>query len=268
MRPVWRLSGLLSLLVLFGGCDTTQPLQLDQQTFQFEVRGVTASMNSYDVWDMYEDLDGNGQRDANEELYLYCIPKDSQIIIPQSVPFPFKIQMSILRAGETEAEMLTTAQALQTTANLTLYDDAAPRYGSTQEKDPITIEDPAGSFRTFRFINPRLVSPGREEILASTTNPLWEFDSNSYRRCSTFYPGPAKIDQVPQPWPIVLNKGDTLVVELRRGTTPPVGLPLNLNGEPAIRARLLLDGREVTVRGETLTSKVPDDGISFCFTAI
>lgn len=271
MRPVWRLCGLLSLLALAGGCDTTQPLQLDQQTFHFEVRGVTASINTYDVWDMYEDVNGNMQHDADEQLYMFCVTKGSQIIGPQSVPFPFKIRMSILRAGQTEAEILTSNQALLTTANMTLYDDAAIRYGGTAEKLPIVINDD-GELRTFRFINPRMMTAAREEVVAATTNPLYEFNPVVFGlgsgRCSTAYPGPAKIDLQPQPMAILLNKGDTLVVELRRGTTPPPGIPLNVNGEPMIRAILRLDGREVAVRGETVTTKVPDDGISFSFTAL
>ena len=37
MRSSWRLVGLLSLLALAGGCDTTQPLQLSEQTIELDL---------------------------------------------------------------------------------------------------------------------------------------------------------------------------------------------------------------------------------------
>lgn len=267
MRSAWRLAGLLSLVLLVGGCDTTQPLQLNEQTFELEVRGVTAIIASYDVWDMYEDLNLNGQRDDNEPLYLFCKTKNAQIILSRSVPYSFAIELSVLRADQTEPEVITSDQSFQLASNLTLYDDSDPRYGSTAERDPITLSN-----RTFRFINPRLVSAARQEVLAATVNPLYTLAPATYGLgnglCSRAYPGDARIDNQLQPTPITLNKGDTLLVKLRRGDTAPLGLALLPNGEPAIRATLLLNGRAVVVRGETLTSKVPGDEISFSYTAI
>lgn len=273
MRSAWRLVGLLSLLALAGGCDTTQPLQLDQQPFEFEVRGVTASVNTYAVWDMYEDLNDNGQYDADEPLSLYCEDTGEVTISAFSAPFPFTIEISVLRAGQTEAELLTSSAALNPASNMTLYDDAAPVVGLTATKNPITIDD-GGVMRTFGFINEdrRLVSSAAREVLAATTNPLNDFDPQEYPLgdglCSSSYPGEPRLDDQPQPWPIVLNKGDTLVVELRRGTTAPDGITFNENGEPRIRAALLLDGREVSVRGETVTTAEPGSGIKFSFTSI
>jgi hypothetical protein len=233
------------------------------------VRGVTASLNSYAVWDMYEDLNDNGQYDATEPLYLYCEDTGQVTIAPFSAPFPFTIKISILRAGQTEAELMTSSAALNPASNMTLYDDAAPVVGVTPTKGPITIGD-----RTFGFINAdrRLVSSAAQEVLAATTNPLHDIDPQEYPLgdglCSTAYPGEPRLDEQMQPWPIVLNKGDTLVVELRRGTTPPDGITFNENGEPRIRAALLLDGREVSVRGETVTTAEPGSGIKFSFTSI
>ena len=273
MRSAWRLVGLLSLLALVGGCDTTQPLQLTEQPFEFEVRGVTASINSYAVWDMYEDLNGNGQHDADEQLYLFCQDTGVVTIAPFSAPFPFTVELSVLRAGETEVELLTSSAALNQASNMTIYDDSAPIMGITATKSPITIDD-GGVLRTFRFINEnrRLVTGAREEVLAATTNPLHDFAPQTYPLgnglCSTSYPGPPRLDDQPQPRPIVLNKGDTLVVELRRGTAPPPGVVFNQNGQPRIRATLLLDGREVSVRGETVTTAEPGSGIKFSFTSI
>jgi len=270
MRSAWRLAGLLSLVMLAGGCDTTQPLQLNEQSFEIEVRavqGTTALIASYDIWDMYEDENDNGQRDADEPFYLFCSTKNSQIVSPQSVPYNFTIEISILRANQTEPEVLTTNQSFQLSSNLTLYDDAAPRYGVTIEKPPITVGE-----RTFRFLNPRLVSAGRQEVLLATENPLYTISPATYGLgrglCSLAYPGDARIDNQAQPAAVTLNKGDTLLVKLRRGETTPLGLALLPNAQPRIKARLLLDGREVAVQGETITGDQPGDGISFSFTAI
>ena len=60
MRATWKLAGVLLCAVLAAGCETTQPLQLDEQTFEVMVEAVGAGANSANVWDMYRDSDNNG----------------------------------------------------------------------------------------------------------------------------------------------------------------------------------------------------------------
>ena len=280
MRSAWRLVGLLSLLALAGGCDTTQPLEFTEQSFELVAYGVASSVNTYAVWDMYEDGDPladppippNGQYDPGEPLYLYCENTGQETITALSAPFPFKIQISILRAGETEPEVVTSNAALQLASNMTQYDYARPIYGLNRTLSPITLDD-GDVTRTFGFINAdrRLVTAAREEVVAATENPLHDIDPQGYPLgdglCSTNYPGEARIDQQPQPYPIVLYKGDTVVVELRRGTNPPPGIPYNVLGLPVIRAELLLDGETVVVQGDQVTGSEPDSGIKFSYTS-
>lgn len=279
MRSSWRLVGLLSLLALAGGCDTTQPLEFTEQSFELVAYGVASSVNKYAVWDMYEDGDPladppvppNGQYDPGEPLYLYC-EDTGEVTTPLSAPFPFKVQISILRAGELEPEVVTSNAALQLASNMTQYDYGTPLFGLTRTLSPITIDD-GGTMRTFGFINAdrRLVTAAREEVVAATENPLHDIDSDGYPLggglCSEYYPGEARIDQQPQPFPITLYKGDTVVIELRRGTNPPEGIPYNVLGLPVIRADLLLNGEVVVVQGDQVTGSEPDSGIKFSYTS-
>jgi hypothetical protein len=271
MRSSWLIAGTFALLALAGGCETTQPLQLTEQSFEFRVEGLGGSVNSYNVWNMWEDTNDNGVQDPDEATYYYCQDLGSEVRGPSSSPFNYTIQASILRSGSTEWEQVTSGSAQSFDANLSLYDGNSPQLNLTPTKAPITIDD-GGQLRTFRFSTEleerRILSSVNRLVVSSTSNPLHDFDPVAYPLgnglCSAVDPGEARVDNQPLPLSLTLLKGDTLKVELRRGTVPPPGI--NYNVEPRMRMLLLLDGREITVQGENLTTNEPGSGASFTYT--
>lgn len=267
MQSPGKLIGLLLFAALAGGCDTTQPLQLDEQTYELRFEGRGASVPTYDVWDMYEDENGNGEPDPGEPMQLFCVDQSApDSISPTSAPFRFTLKVTILRAGQTVKEQITSSGALNTAANLTVYDDPDNIIeGVTPNKAPI-VE----SGRTFIFRNPRRMSAVNRSVVTATVNTLNQLRPSVYPLknglCSAADPGEAEIDNEPQPMAIVIRKGDTLIVEARRGTTAPTGIPYT--SQPSLRAILAVDGEPVSVRGTDRTNKEPGAGISFSFTSI
>jgi len=274
MRSSWKLTGLLLLVALTGACDSTQPQQVGQQSLELRVIGVGAQMPSYFVYQFYEDLPPyNQQQDPGEDLYLFC--KDAagfQDISPQSVPWNYSLEVSILRAGETAPEVITSPEGLDVEFNLTEYDTSVGS-GSTPFRNPIVLDNG----RTFRFLNPgRILSAANREVRMATSNPLSDSGVAPYGtvgqgRCSAGDPGEPMIDGGGIPLVLDLQKGDTVVVNLRRANDLPDNFPNDpdlLTAEPRIRAILSLGGRELQVRGEAVTGLEPSSGISFSYTLL
>jgi len=270
MRSSWMLFGVVAFLAVAAGCETTQPLQLSEQHFEFRVEGLGASTTSQYVWNMYEDLNDNGVQDPEEVTYYYCQRLGSEALPPTSVPFEYTIQVTLLRAGTTEWEPVTSGDALSFSANLSLYDGNSSS-SNAPFKNPITIGEGEDA-RTFRFGTDfeerRVLSGANRDIVSATTNPLHDIDPVTYPLgdglCSSYDPGFARVDNQPLPLNLTLLKGDSLKVELRRGFAPPEGMEYSI--EPQLRMLLLLDGRSVTVQGDDITGKEPGAGASFTYT--
>lgn len=274
MRSPWRLAGILLCLVLVAACDTTQPLQLESQVFEFSMRAVGAEVIRYNVYDVYRDDNNNNQQDAGELSGLFCedtiLQQNDRLASPTSMPWHFSIEISILRTGETEPEPLTGEGALEVDGNLTDYDTTPAITGLTAAKSPVTVNN-----TVFRFLNPRRLSAATREVVIATSNPLSTADPGTYGQvgqglCSSIDPGPSAIDTVEQPLSIQLNKGDTVVIKARRGDVAPSGFVLgsNLVNTPLIKGFLTLSGSEVTIRGDNVSTKDPAAGISFSFTSL
>jgi hypothetical protein len=257
---------MLALLALAGGCDTTQPQQFDEQTFEFRALGVNSQMTSYNTWQMYEDLDKDGQQDPEEQSYLFCEDLGFEVEGPSSAPFRFTIVASLLSAGSSDWVQLTSNDSTNANSNLALYDQNQPST-TAPVKAPITV----GS-RTFRFSDVpeerRQLSAANREVVRAVFNPLSALDPDTYGLgnglCSSYDPGESVIDNQEQPLEVVLRKGDTIKVELRRGSNTPEGIVFGV--EPEIKTVLLLDGREVSVNGTDLTTKEPGAPLSFTYT--
>ena len=66
------------------------------------------------------------------------------------------------------------------------------------------------------------------------------------------------------PFNVTMNKGDTLKIELRRAAVPPEGITYRI--EPRMRVILLLNSREVVLKGDNLTDATPGSGLSVTYT--
>jgi hypothetical protein len=275
MRAIGRPLGLVLLVTLAGGCDTTQPQQAGEQTLTLTLAAPGAGITTYDVWDLYEDNDGDGipddiDGDGTGDVFLWCetIPPGEPVINPISVPWGFTMQISILRAGEIQPEVLTTAAALNPASNLAQY-DTIRRLGETLPKLPITEQG-----RTFKFdLNaPRRLSAAHRDVVSATSNPLSTLNPGMYDLgnglCSAGNPGDAKIDNQPQPYSVVFSKGDTVIVEARRGLDAPEALENEFTREPRLDAAIRVDGQRVSVSGgDTTSTEMPGAEISFWFTS-
>jgi hypothetical protein len=251
------------LLALAAGCETTQPLQIDEETYELQLLcDPNDRLPAYDVWAMTED-------GVPEVVYLFC--ESAGEFEVESIPWNFSIEVEILRAGATAPEEVTTSDALDPLTNLTKYDWSEPVYGVTPSKSPITIDD-GGNLRTFSFEPIARFSAANELVMMSISNPLSDFDPNTYGLgdglCSNHYPGPAGIDGMAQPVSLQIRKGDTLIVQARKDVDHPQGFNYLGDNQPLIEGQLLLDGQEVTVRGENRSSLDPGAGFSFSFTAL
>ena len=65
MRSIVCATCVLALVMLGSSCETTQPLVLDQQTFQLTVRSVAGPVQIFNVYTGFEDNDGNGVADTD-----------------------------------------------------------------------------------------------------------------------------------------------------------------------------------------------------------
>jgi hypothetical protein len=234
----------------------------------------------YDVYEVFED-------GTEGERFLFCeFSRTIQDVTVNSVPWHFYLQVEILRAGETEREIITSA--LDPNQNLTKY-STYPIDGVVPSKNLVDLDvpntDPVET-RTFHFENARLLSAADEAVMAATSNPIsdnWPDEDNpdvpdplgeptpygevGYGLCSNAYPGPAVIGGIPQPLTITLAKGDTLIVQARRADAAPTGTGYYLPDSVVIKGDLTLDNQAVAVIGSNVSSDDPGAGFSFSFTS-
>lgn len=280
MRTISRVACVLVLALVILSCDTTQPLMLDQQGFQLNVRATGTIVRLMDVYIGFEDNDGDGQPDGDS--FLFCLWRSPRHPTtgdplpgidtrgPTSVPWWYYIEISRLPAGATESELVVSDEAVtDAVSNLTDYDQTGPIFGPVDPLDPITIDG-----RTFKFTNGIILTEAREDIMASTSNPVSTLDPAEYGikgegLCSDFYPGPPGIDRlagVAYPFPISLEKGDTILVGARRGEVGPPGLGVQNPPAPALASTFTLDGIAVNVRGTLASRPGPGEAFSFSYT--
>lgn len=302
MPSMSRVATLMLLSVLWVGCDSTDPAQVETQTVELTMLATGApkftggtGVKSFDTWVMFEDgdldpatedpvdFDGDGEGDR----FLWCqnvsgFPPSHNT--PSSVPWSYTLQISIIRAGQTEPEVLTSQQALleNPALNLTRYDGSITS-SLTSHKQPICIDaanlvvpNCSGNVdRMFRFVNNsslrRKMSQANLMVASATFNPLSDVNSSfglGLGLCSEVYPGPPVIDGQ-NPWLLEINKGDTIIVEARRGMSAPAGLPFSgtLADKVSLEARLAVDGRVVGVNGISGSAAQGGAPIKFSYTS-
>jgi hypothetical protein len=285
MRTISRVACVLVLALVILSCDTTQPLLLKEQGFELQVRATGTIVRVMDVYTGFEDNDNDGQPDG--DTFLFCLwrpPRNDQGVIlpgiatrgPTSVPWGYYLEVSRLPAGATDTELVVSEDAVTNPlSNLTEYDQTDSIFGPVPPLDPVTIEDPiTNENRTFKFTNGTILTEAREEVMASTDNPLATLDPANYGTkgeglCSDFYPGPAGIDRLSgatYPYSITLEKGDTILIGARRAVDGPQGLGVTNPPAPGLSATFKLDGVAVSVKGTQSSAQGPGEAFSFSYT--
>ena len=281
MRPTIALVAVATAAFLTCSCDTTQPLQLDEQTFQLTFAAVGAQSFNFNVYDGFEDANGDAQPDdtngdGTPDLFLHCLTRNpdslnSHLSNPASIPWGYTVSISILRAGETVPELVTsTASATDPGFSVTTYDTSnAPLGAVPPAPSPVTVQG-----RTFQFRNGRILSQTRREVVAQTTSPLIELDPGTYGavgsgRCSSFDPGPAIVDRGTSsvyPRQIVLGKGDTVTIQAFVSPIPTPGIIVrNPLSAPSLSSSFTLNGQPMVVRGE-IAETSRGSGLRFSYT--
>jgi len=302
MRAARKLGPFALLALLVCACDTTQPLELDDQTFLVTMRGAGGEVPIFDVFDMFEDtprcegdsatrctMDGDcagtapclaadGVADDNDgdgegDVYLWCktrtqAPTTANVT---SVPYGFTIEVTILRAGTTEREAVTSVAAMKDVfENVTEYDQTVLTIpGTPPAEAPITR-----GASTYYFINGRRLTAANIAVASATNNPLSDAAPAMYGigagRCSLVYYGPAVIDRAgidQYPLMFVLGKGDTVTVKVIRAAEPfPNGVPIQNPNSIAVLATTTLDGRPVEVSGTFATDPASSSTPGFAYT--
>ena len=130
-RQVWP--GLFVLAALAAAsCDSDQPLQLGEQNGRLEIIAGGAETEDFHTWILTEDSDGDGLPDdidgdgeADRTLWCEIVKTTSGTISPGnpiSVPWTYSLRVSVIPAGETTAQLLTSEEAQQDTFNKAPYD--------------------------------------------------------------------------------------------------------------------------------------------------
>lgn len=281
MRSARRWGCVVLLVTLAASCDSTPPLQQETQTAAFRILAPGAEVEQVDVWDTFEDNDGDLQPDGPVFLYCNGIGEDIQ---PISVPWPFSIRVSVVRNGETVRSEVTSSNALDPSYNLAQYDTSVvnnaspskpPRF--TGPTNDVTVDDD-GTLRTFRFRNARRLTTVNRDVVYNllARNPLCQVlnDDPDEANCSFLNgvcsqgdPGQATIDGLAQPFTMELGKGDSVRVEVRRSLSGPPLLGSLITGQPSLNGAMFVNGNRVNVEGDSTSSNASGDGFVFWYTS-
>lgn len=272
MRSISRMACVLLLALVSVSCDTTQPLQFGEQGFTVDMRATGTIVHLMNVYTGFEDNDGDNEPDG--ETFLFCLwrmaPQGIETRGPTSVPWGYFIEISRIPAGQTEPELIVSEAAVTDEfANLTEYDQTDSIFGPVPQLPPITIGG-----RTFKFENPLIRTEAFESVMASTSNPVSTLDPANYGAkgfglCSVFYPGPAGIDRptgAAYPFPVTLDKGDTVIVGARRANDGPTGLGVVNPPAPGLASTFKLDGVAVNVNGTQSSAAGAGEALTFTYT--
>ena len=278
MRSMLGAASIVLLALALVSCDTTQPLTLEQQTFELQVLATGAQTGVFDVFDGFEDTNADGQPDdtngdGQPDFFLHCLTRQFSPFTgnPTSVPWGYTVSITILRAGETTPERITS------TAAASAADLSVSEYDTTLHIDggvPAAPTPIAVGTRLFRFQNGRILSEANREVMAATTSPLVEllpavFGAKGSGRCSTFDPGPTLVDSSTSsvyPRPITLQKGDTLTVEAMVSPDATPGLTVFNRPAPGLAASLKRAGAAGQGRG-AIAEATPGGGLRFSYTS-
>jgi len=284
MRKRIRLVALVCLIVALASCDSDQPQQPPGSLAQ--VRFVTtAAAPVFDVWERYVDANQDGVPDQFDSqgfpidppIQVQCRQRlnfDGTQVTPvvssvTSAPWTHSLEILILRAGETQAERLTSSDALGDEFNLTPYDDSrAP----SQSPPPCTAPEVCTSLGTLTAAHRIVMESGYEDLARTqvlTSGAASVTVSGVYRCPGSGLLGEPRLGGTSAqpgrpPFTVPLEPGDTIIVRARKGEFPLGGL--ELASQPVLAGSLTIDGRPVTPVGTIETSRESGSGLSFSYT--
>ena len=279
MRFAARFAGVFLLTSCLVGCDKAQVAQLESQIATISIAVVGTDAELLNVWDLIEDKDLDGVPDDGI-VYLFCetifqagTPPPPPRTVSVEPPWNHSLRISILRADSTEFEQLTDDVYLNTDTNLTPYDPQVLFGNTILKPNPFPF---GGS--SFRFSNARQMTTVNRNVVVATDNPLSTLDPMQFGYksglCSVSTdPGPASFGGAPQPYTVVLGKGDTIKVEARKAVNPPMGLDDGAGNpltqiEPVLVGRLAIDGINISgLGGDASSDPVAGDGFSFFYSS-
>jgi len=120
--------GLWVLLVaLAPGCDTDQPLRVDGHVVDLEFIASGAQTTQYYTW-MVSENSPLQPKNGGETLWCELVKTSGNPApgSPNSVPWTYSLQVSVIPKGETERTVITSEQAFSETFNRAEYDSSAP----------------------------------------------------------------------------------------------------------------------------------------------
>ncbi|GEM_PF-7133855 len=272
MRRVICLAFLILCVALFTSCDSTQPQEVGEQLLQIEIAAGNASINAYDVWEQYYDEDGDGIPDDTDPfgnllpspVQIACRkarnPQNNDLIFASAnTPWNYSLEISIIRAGTTDIEVLTSTEALSSTFNMTDYStDFLPG-----------MQLPGADCPPSAICNPIGRMPGTHRIVVDST-----FDNTSVD-LDLVCPGGGGLGDArmagtvgspgPVPFTLSVAKGDTVLVKARKNFDAPNGIILS--SEPTLQGTVFLDGSQIqNLIGTSVSTADPRSGISFSLT--
>ena len=265
MRQMICLAVLALCLLSMSACDSEQPQETGSQTMQVLIEAGNAAVGVYDVWEQYFDYNGDGIPDdfhpgdppvpIDTPLQVVCRravdPGGALVSGTSLTPWNYALEISIIRAGTTEIERLTTTEALDSSFNLTTY-----------PSDMLTgAQLPGADCPPFAVCNPIGRLAGTHRVVIDSLHPTCPGSPGlgDPRMSGTL------AEPLPAPFTLDLEKGDTIIVKARKSISPPEGV--EVFSEPTLQGSVFLNGLQISnLTGTSVSTSDQAAGISFSFT--
>jgi hypothetical protein len=258
-RAVW----IAMLAAAVCGCDTTQPVQIPQNSSTLTFRSE-ALQDLWNVWNV-EDLNGDGVPDTIDvnddgvpDPFLWCESAGSSI---RNVPMDFNISATRVLSGTARVVSLTAEAYATNFGSLTGYDDETI-YDPTIPAEK-TYTTPEGN--VLLLTNGRRMSTNNRTFLESPKLVLPNLPGGSV--CPFADPvflGSPNIAGGPIVLPLQLMKGDTVIVKARQSAQDFIQTN-RTKSPPALFADVTVDGRPLTPSGQSATAPEKGADMSFSF---
>lgn len=232
------LAGVVLALLLTVHCSSDQPLGSGAQIMRvipFSASATYPLLCYQDVWDVYQDLNQNGQPDPGECVGIECGDYSCPGVGggTRAVPWPYTVEIVVIRSGQVVRTVVTPSAAGSSLISMTSGD-----------AEVAVNQSPPPPATPGRFhLNPRAFPETSAEwtrwcsgfLNVPTPNLAGGSDPASPAICDS---------TTPIPWDVQVQSGDTVIVSagFSRDALGPYGVP-NFVGS------MTLDGRQVTPSG-------------------